>query len=243
MLFGIPLFYVDIILVNRLLSPLARPLWRRIFTGISTRQPEPAARAGEGADPGGRGTMADLQPAAIARRAPVVASIASLLAIAAIIWLLIRANGKIETYLQRRVPPANFAAAMSLLRLFRRGADVLIVFAGLIALLRHFRIDPTPALAGLGVGGIAIALAAQKTLENVVAGASPIFDQAVRVGDFLKMGEVAGTVDSISLRSTRIRTLDRTIVQRAEQPDREREPRDDLGARSLLVSPGRGAAL
>src|SRR3954463_5107014 len=55
-------------------------------------------------------------------------------------------------------------------------------------------------------------LAAQKTLENIIAGASLIFDQAVRVGDFLKVGEIVGTVDEIGLRSTRIRTLDRTVV-------------------------------
>ena len=73
-----------------------------------------------------------------------------------------------------------------LLRLLRRGEDLLIVFAAVIAVL-FLGIDP-PALAGLGVGGIAVALAAQKTLENVIAGASIIFDQAVRVGDFLKMG-------------------------------------------------------
>ena len=76
----------------------------------------------------------------------------------------------------------------------------------MLATLRHFGVDPTPALAGLGVGGIAVALAAQKTLENVIAGASLIFDQAVTTGDFLKMGEISGTVDHIGLRSTRIRT-------------------------------------
>jgi MscS family membrane protein len=89
---------------------------------------------------------------------------------------------------------------------------VLIVFGALIVVLRNLGIDPTPALAGLGVGGIAVALAAQKTLENVIAGASLIFDQAVRVGDSLKMGDVQGTIDHIGLRSTRIRTLDRTVV-------------------------------
>jgi hypothetical protein len=96
--------------------------------------------------------------------------------------------------------------------MLRRLADLLVIFSGVLILLRHYGIDPTPALAGLGVGGIAIALAAQKTLENVIAGASLIFDQAVRVGDFLKMGDVQGTVDKVGLRSTRIRTLDRTIV-------------------------------
>jgi MscS family membrane protein len=73
-------------------------------------------------------------------------------------------------------------------------------------------VNLTPALAGLGVGGIAVALAAQKTLENVIAGASLIFDGAVNEGDFLKVGETLGEVEHVGLRSTRIRTLDRTIV-------------------------------
>jgi len=62
------------------------------------------------------------------------------------------------------------------------------------------------------VGGLAVALAAQKTLENVIAGASLIFDQAVRVGDSLKVGDIVGEVDHIGLRSTRIRTMGRTIM-------------------------------
>jgi MscS family membrane protein len=66
-------------------------------------------------------------------------------------------------------------------------------------------------LAGLGVGGIAVALAAQKTLENVIGGTSIIFDGAVRVGDLLKVGETLGTVKDIGLRSTRLRTFDRTV--------------------------------
>ena len=66
-------------------------------------------------------------------------------------------------------------------------------------------------LAGLGVGGIAVALAAQKTLENVIGGTSIIFDGAVRVGDLLKVGETLGTVQDIGLRSTRLRTFDRTV--------------------------------
>ena len=137
---------------------------------------------------------------------------ASLVTIVSVVWLLVLLNGVIEDRIRRRMPRGNVIAAVSLLRLLRRAADVLVIFAGLLATLRLFVIDATPALAGLGVGGIAVALAAQKTLENVVAGASLIFDQAVRIGDFLRMGDVTGTVDHIGLRSTRIRTLDRTIV-------------------------------
>jgi MscS family membrane protein len=113
---------------------------------------------------------------------------------------------------QLRLARTAGPAAASLLRVLRRAADVLVIFLGLLATLRLFSVDATPALAGLGVGGIAVALAAQKTLENVIAGASLIFDQAVRVGDFLKMGEFTGTVEHIGLRSTRLRTMDRTVV-------------------------------
>jgi len=139
-------------------------------------------------------------------------NLASLVTSVTIGWLFILANAEIERHLVERLGSAQSSAAASLLRLLRRAVDVLIVFAAVILTLRHFGIDPTPALAGLGVGGIAVALAAQKTLENVIAGASLIFDQAVRVGDSLKMGDIIGTVDHIGLRSTRIRTLDRTLV-------------------------------
>src|SRR5204863_793224 len=56
------------------------------------------------------------------------------------------------------------------------------------------------------------ALAAQKTLEDVIAGISLIADHAVHVGDTLKLGDIVGTVEDVGLRSTRIRTMDRTVV-------------------------------
>jgi MscS family membrane protein len=138
--------------------------------------------------------------------------IASLVVIASVAWLFLLLNEAIERRLYRRLAPSHVTAAASLLRVLRRTGDILVIFVALMVVLRRFGIDPTPALAGLGVGGIAVALAAQKTLENVIAGASLIFDGAVRVGDFLKMGDVTGTVDHIGLRSTCIRTLDRTVV-------------------------------
>jgi MscS family membrane protein len=137
------------------------------------------------------------------------AATARLLVIVALGWLLLLVNKVGEDYLRRRLANRELTA---LLRLARRGADALaIVFCGFLV-LRYFGFDPTAALAGLGIGGIAVALAAQKTLENVIAGVSLIFDKAVRVGDSLKFGETVGTVDYIGLRSTRIRTLDRTIL-------------------------------
>ncbi len=137
-------------------------------------------------------------------------TIATLLVITAVGWSLLLLNGYAEAYLKRQ--SGNDGETASLLRLGRRVADVIAICLCAVATLRYFGFDPTAALAGLGIGGIAVALAAQKTLENVIAGLSLIFDKAVRVGDALKFGDTVGTVDYIGLRSTRIRTLDRTIL-------------------------------
>jgi MscS family membrane protein len=138
--------------------------------------------------------------------------VATTLAIVAVVWALLLLNGAVERHFLRRSQSSGHAEAAAMLRLARRLADATAVASGGLVLLHFVGIDPTAALAGLGIGGIAVALAAQKTLENVVGGVSIIVDQAVRVGDFLKMGDVLGTVDSIGLRSTRIRTPDRTIL-------------------------------
>ncbi len=65
-------------------------------------------------------------------------------------------------------------------------------------------------IAGLGIGGIAVALAAQKTIENVFGGLSLLGDRVVQIGDVLQIGDRVGTVEDIGLRSTRIRTVERT---------------------------------
>jgi MscS family membrane protein len=126
------------------------------------------------------------------------------------IWLFILLNGWGEHYLVARRPSMSGSGAV--LRLVRRVIDGLVLFAGVLFILYHFGVNPTAALAGLGVGGIAVALAAQKTLENLIAGISLIADEAVHVGDFLKVGDMVGMVEEVGLRSTRIRTLDRTVL-------------------------------
>jgi MscS family membrane protein len=137
---------------------------------------------------------------------------ALIIAIGACMWLMMLLNGWGESYLIGRRRSRNLSGSASVLRLIRRVMDGLVLFAGLLFSLYHFGINPTAALAGLGVGGIAVALAAQKTLENVIGGISLIADQAVRVGDALKLGDISGTVEDVGLRSTRIRTSDRTLI-------------------------------
>jgi MscS family membrane protein len=139
-------------------------------------------------------------------------STSTVIAIAASVWMLILVAGWVEGYARRLLRKRNLTGSTSMLHLARWVVDLLIICAGVFAILHYFGVNPTAALAGLGVGGIAVAFAAQKTLENVIGGVSLIFDQAVRVGDVLKVGNNQGTVEDIGLRSTRIRTPDRTMV-------------------------------
>jgi MscS family membrane protein len=67
-------------------------------------------------------------------------------------------------------------------------------------------------VAGLGVGGLAVALAIQPTLENLISGAILYMDRPVRVGDFCGFGDKVGTVENIGVRSTQIRALDQTLI-------------------------------
>jgi MscS family membrane protein len=212
MLIVLGLLYPLIVLLNRALTAVVRKVRPAGFerTSFATRGIVPAPARLLLLALLGWGVLSALPFSLLSRQ--FWSSVASLVAIVSIAWLLLMVSSEVEHSIRRRIPPANTAAATSLVRLVRWALDALVIFVALFAILRHFGIDPTPALAGLGVGGIAVALAAQKTLENVIAGASLIFDQAVRVGDFLTMGTTTGTVEHIGLRSTRIRTLDRTLV-------------------------------
>lgn len=102
--------------------------------------------------------------------------------------------------------------APSVLTFGVKAGEVLVVVIGVLASLAAFGVNVASVLAGLGIGGIAVALAGQKTVENLFGSVSIAVDQPLKVGDFVKIGDVTGTVEVIGLRSTRIRTLDRTVV-------------------------------
>jgi MscS family membrane protein len=86
------------------------------------------------------------------------------------------------------------------------------VIVGTLVIFYIAGINIAAVLTGLGIGGIAIAFAAQKTLENLFGGIMIISDHPIRVGDFCRAGDYLGIIENIGLRSTRIRTLKRTVV-------------------------------
>jgi MscS family membrane protein len=101
---------------------------------------------------------------------------------------------------------------VSMMELGRKLSKIIAVLVGTVVVFYIAGINIAAVLTGLGIGGIAIAFAAQKTLENLFGGIMILSDQPVRVGDFCRAGDHLGTVENIGLRSTRIRTLKRTVV-------------------------------
>lgn len=131
---------------------------------------------------------------------------------ALVLWCAFRAVDVVVAVLSRRSWAVERPATGSLLQIAGRLAKVVVVVLALIVVLAHLGVSVASLVAGLGIGGLAIALAAQKTVENLFGTLSIGVDQPLREGDFVRVSDFVGTVEAIGLRSTRIRTLDRTIV-------------------------------
>jgi MscS family membrane protein len=99
----------------------------------------------------------------------------------------------------------------SILIVMQRLTHIVLLTIALLVALAIFGLNVKTTLTGLGIGGLAIALAAQKTLENLIGGVSLLMDKAVQVGDFCQIGDQLGTVEDIGLRSLKLRTLDQNL--------------------------------
>ena len=125
-------------------------------------------------------------------------------------WFLLRISSLTMQRLRRHAISIGRAGTGTLMLLAERLLAALVVVIGFLAILSIVGFNLTTVLAGLGIGGIAIAFAAQKTLENLFGGISVLADEVIRVGDYCRFGDRTGTVEDISLRSTRVRTDART---------------------------------
>ena len=130
--------------------------------------------------------------------------------IIALAWLVLRLVASGFDRVRIRAITRGHTGTGSLVLLGQRIVKVLIVlFAGL-TILGVLGFNMTTALAGVGIGGLAIGFGAQKTIENLFGGLSLLGDEVIRVGDTCNFNGRIGSVEDISLRSTRIRTVERT---------------------------------
>jgi MscS family membrane protein len=89
---------------------------------------------------------------------------------------------------------------------------IFVLVLGVLFIVRNFGYDITSLLAGLGIGGLAFALAAQDTVSNLFGSFTVLSDRPFRIGDWIEVGDFEGTVEEIGFRSTRIRRFDQALV-------------------------------
>jgi len=130
-----------------------------------------------------------------------------------LVWGALRSIDVMTAHTSRAPWAVERPSTRSILALVSRIAKALVVVIAGIAFLSGIGLPVASLLAGLGIGGIALAFGAQKTVENLFGAVAIGVDRPFRDGDFVKVEDnVLGFVEEVGLRSTRIRTLDRTIV-------------------------------
>jgi MscS family membrane protein len=129
-----------------------------------------------------------------------------------ILWVAVNSTTLVVAMSARALIKNEEDGSSPFLPLIRRVLNFILTIVIVLFIVDGLGFDVTTILAGLGVGGIAVALASQKTIENLFGGLVLFFDQPVAVGQFGKFGTVLGTIEDIGIRSTRIRTINRTKV-------------------------------
>jgi MscS family membrane protein len=143
----------------------------------------------------------------------VLLSIAIMLQIGAFTWLILRIIDFIAVLLQLKREGQPAQSEYQLIVFFRDFLKVLVMILGGLLILRFaFSYNISTLLTGLSIVGAAIALALRESLENLIASFVIFFDKPFTIGDFVKVQSVSGNVEKIGLRSTRIRTTDKSYV-------------------------------
>jgi len=150
------------------------------------------------------------------------------------VWLLFATANLVRDTARTRFQRLGRMGASMLLGPATNAVKLVIVAGATLAYLNQLGLDITTVLAGLGVGGIAVALALQKPMEDVFGAVTLYTQQPVRVGDFCRVGDVTGTIEEIGLRTTRIRTLANTVIA-IPNSKLAAEPIDNISARQKIL--------
>ena len=127
-------------------------------------------------------------------------------------WILTRITRAISSGIGASLTKRGMLAERSIVSLIRRFIEVSIFLLVSLLVLKNLGVDVSTAVAGIGIGSLALGLGAQKTFENLFGGVSVLFDKVIQIGDTCKINNQTGVVEDIGLRSTRLRTGERTLL-------------------------------
>jgi len=150
------------------------------------------------------------------------------------VWLLFAAIDLIRNSYSERLQASGRLAAQVLLGPVSTALKVLVLVAAVLIYLDSLGVNVTAVLAGLGVGGIAVALAIKKPMEHVLGAITIYMQQQVRVGDFCRIGDTTGTIEKIGLRTTYNRTVGNTRVS-VPNAQLANLPMENISARKKIL--------
>ena len=143
----------------------------------------------------------------------IVQSVALIILIGSFFWLLLRLVDFIALVLRSKAKSGAGPRDLQMIFFIRDFLKALLGIIGILTILhKAFDVDVSTVVSGLGLAGAAIALAAKESIENLIASFVIFFDKPFKAGDVLKVNNISGTVEKIGLRSTRIRTDQKTFV-------------------------------
>lgn len=129
-----------------------------------------------------------------------------------IAWMLFNTISVLETYLSQIVKKTESTLDDHLIPFIRKSLRAFIIFIAFILTVQNLGYSISGLLASLGIGGLAVALAARETLSNIFGSFMIILDRPFHIGDWIKAGEMEGVVEEIGFRSTKIRTFAKTQI-------------------------------
>lgn len=136
----------------------------------------------------------------------------STLLIIAWCWVSFRFIDLMKVLLAEKFVAQDKPLAVYLLRPAGTVIKIMIFSIAALNWLENLGFNASTLLAGLGIGGLAIALAAQKTVENIIGAITLYTSAPIKIGNFCRFGNSLGVVEEIGLRATRIRTIDRSVI-------------------------------
>ncbi len=144
--------------------------------------------------------------------ADILLAAVSLFVTLAAVWSAYRITDLLSEFFTSKAAGTETKVDDLLIPLLRKTAKIFVTAFGLVYIAKALTIDIGPLLAGLGIGGIGFAFAARDTLENFFGSITVIVDRPFQIGDWVEIGETAGTVEELGFRSTRIRTPYNSLV-------------------------------
>lgn len=142
----------------------------------------------------------------------VLSTAARVIVIVALVLVLYRLVDVLAAHLSTRAELSESRLDDQMVPLVRTSLKIVLVFVGLLILLQNLNVNVGSLLAGLGIGGLAMALAAKDTIANFFASVMIFIDRPFRIGDLVKVEDVEGRVEEVGFRSSRIRTLADSLV-------------------------------